>query len=246
MLRGPRAARRTSPSRRPRSWSCRGQGHAHHDRDTNCGITIPLRGAAMIELEVPGGDRADGRGRPVRRRAARRGVRDRAVGVNLMDLERHARRRIKERGAEAATGTTPRRSARARSATCSACRSTTPCCTACRTTTCCATVTCSASTSRSARRLGRRLRALGHRRHPRPGGPETDQRQRGALDAAIAAARPGGKIGDISAAIGDVARRTATASTSSSAATASAAPCTRPRTSPTTAAPAAASSSSPA
>ena len=40
-----------------------------------------------------------------------------AVGVNLLDLEHHARRRIRDAAPSPATGTTPRRSAAARSAT---------------------------------------------------------------------------------------------------------------------------------
>ena len=43
-------------------------------------------------------------------------------GVNLMDLEHRARRRVKEPARYRATGTTRRRSAAARSATSSACR----------------------------------------------------------------------------------------------------------------------------
>ena len=59
-----------------------------------------------------------------------------------------------------------------------------------------------------------------------------------ALDAAIAEARVGNQLGDISHAIGDRGPRGgARPSTSSSAATASAGPCTATRTSPTTAAP---------
>lgn len=64
-----------------------------------------------------------------------------AVGVNLMDLEHHARRRIRERGAEScywdytpSFGRGPFRNVLCLS-------STTPCCTACRATTPCATVT---------------------------------------------------------------------------------------------------------
>ena len=61
-----------------------------------------------------------------------------------------------------------------------------------------------------------------------------------ALVAGIAAAQPGNRLGDISAAIAAVATATVTRSTPSSAATASAAPCTRTRTCRTTAGPAAA------
>ena len=67
-----------------------------------------------------------------------------------------------------------------------------------------------------------------------------------ALAAAITVARPGNRLGDVSHAIGAVARDAGLASTSSSAGTASGAPCTVTRTSPTTACPAAACRSSPA
>lgn len=65
-----------------------------------------------------------------------------------------------------------------------------------------------------------------------------------ALEAGITAAVVGNKVGDIGAAIGDVARSRGSRSTCSSAGTASAGPCTATRTSPTTAARAEASRSS--
>ena len=158
----------------------RGQGHAHHDRDTNTGITIPLRGAAMIELKSPAEiERMEVTGRFVGELLAELGERA-AVGVNLLDLEHHARRLIQRtRRRVLLLGLRPvvrprpvpqralpvgqRRGAARPAARLRAAR------------------------RRPAqhrhggrhRRLGRRLRALRHRRHPRPGGPEADRGHRG-------------------------------------------------------------------
>ena len=92
------------------------------------------------------------------------------------------------------------------------------------------------------RRLGLRLGDQRGRRHAARSRTSTSSTPpTRALDAGIAAARAGNRIGDISAAIAAVAHaRRATRSTPTSAATASAAPCTATRTSRTTAAPAAA------
>ena len=67
-----------------------------------------------------------------------------------------------------------------------------------------------------------------------------------ALEAGIAAARPGARMGDIGAAVAGVARPAATGCSPTTAATASGARCTSHRTSPTRDVPARASSSAPA
>ena len=105
--------------------------------------------------EVARGDRTHARHRAVRRRGARRAQRARRRGRQPARPGAPRPRPDPTNAARSpATGTTPRRSAAARSATSSACRSTTRSCTACRTTTCCATATCSAWTSRSASTAG--------------------------------------------------------------------------------------------
>ena len=64
------------------------------------------------------------------------------VGVNLLELEHHARSRIHQRGAQSCYWITPRPLATARSATSSACRSTTRSSTGSPMTTHWATETC--------------------------------------------------------------------------------------------------------
>ena len=68
---------------------------------------------------------------------------------------------------------------------------------------------------------------------PRPADARLIATTEAALRAGIAAAAPGGRIGDISAVIGAAGARAATASAPTSAVTAWAGPCTRIRTSPT-------------
>ena len=68
---------------------------------------------------------------------------------------------------------------------------------------------------------------------PRPADARLITVTQDALTAGIAAAVPGARIGDISAAIGAAGARRATGSAPTTAATASAGPCTRIRTSPT-------------
>src|SRR3954453_11162647 len=103
-LRSPRALRRATPRRRPAAiWSGLSGGRftgSSIGLFRPSGIPIPLRRSGMIELKEPAEiARMAVTGQFVGELLAELvGLTD--VGVNLMDLEQHARGRIKERGAE--------------------------------------------------------------------------------------------------------------------------------------------------
>jgi len=160
------------------------------------------------------------------------------VGVNLLDLEHHVRGRIRERGAQSCYWDYARPSATTRSATSSACRPTTRCPTDCRTTTRCATGTSSPWISRSGSTAGSRTPPEPSSWAPRPtrtcdwSAPNEE-----ALEAGIEAARPGNRLGDVSAAIEAVATDYGYPVNTEFGGHGLGGPCTRTPTCPTRAAP---------